>query len=428
MQPRTIDYTAALKQSPAFKNYQMGLVQAQQGKLDQAALLLESALEQDATNALIYNALATVYIRQSQLSKALVTCENGVIATPGSPDLLYTLGLVRYQMNRFEEAIQALEQSIALRPDNADAQMWLGNSYLLLAKVNTTTEGGDAAQLDKAIEHFRRATELQPDIAGYYSALAEGLFQRRELPEAREAMESAISLDPKITIQWMSLGRICDQLNDLDAAENAYTQALTIDPSLGKAHYGLGLVYFKREQDDKAVESFRNSLKYRKFDADTHEKLGQTLIRMGKQEEGDQEIQLAKDCRDRDARLGQVRQAVALDPSNAKLANSLGIELANQGDYEEAIQYFQQARNADPRFLDPLYQIAGTYYIKGKLVEAMQTFTEVDRESPGYRKTNFYLSELNAHLGRKSEADRRKKMYESQISAGTVRDDDAPGA
>ncbi len=58
----------------------------------------------------------------------------------------------------------------------------------------------------------------------------------------------------------------------------------------------------------------------------------------------------------------------------------------------------------------------------GQVVEAMQAFTEVDERQPGYRMTNFYLARLNEKIGRRTEADKRMRMYEQQKARGEIRD------
>jgi tetratricopeptide (TPR) repeat protein len=416
---REIDYNGRLKTSEALKPYQIGLAAASAGRKQEAENAFQRAIDADPTNALPYNALATFYVGQGDLQRALVACENGVNAAPGSPDLYYTLGVTRYQTGRFDDAAQALQKALAIRPEYPEAALWLGNTYLLQSKL-AGVEGGDPAKLADAIAQFRRAAELDPDVADYHSALAEGLYQRRDLAEARAEMQRAIELDPKNTKYPRSLGKICDQLDDLDAAAAAFTNATKLDPTDAESFYGLGLVYFKKQQDADAVAAFRDALKVNPYAADAHEKLGQTLVRMGQQDEGQHELQAAEDSRVRERKINDMRRASAADPGDAALANNLGIELARQGDYDDAMQAFQRALTADPRFVDAQYQIGGLYATRNKVVEAIQAFTTVDKMKPGYRWTNYYLGKLNEKINRKAEAAKRLKMFEAQKARGEV--------
>ena len=53
---------------------------------------------------------------------------------------------------------------------------------------------------------------------------------------------------------------------------------------------------------------------------------------------------------------------------------------------------------------------------------ALNAFTAVDKAQPGYRQTNFYLAKVNEKIGRKTEADKRMRMYEAQKARGEVAD------
>jgi Tfp pilus assembly protein PilF len=179
-----------------------------------------------------------------------------------------------------------------------------------------------------------------------------------------------------------------------------------------------GSGYFKRGgQDEQAVEAFRKAIAINEYHGDAHERLGQALVRMGRQEEGDAEAALAEASRRRTAEVEQLRQLAAQQPTNAEIANKLGIELARQGHYEEAFVFFQRALALDPRSVDARYQMAGVYLQKGNVLEAMRVFEEVDRLEPGYRETNHWLAVIYGKIGRTTEASRREQMFEAQKAA-----------
>ncbi len=420
---RPVDYASMLRQSPAYRAYQVGVAADAAGRQKEAEDAFQRALSQDPSNALLYNALATLYISQGEVQKALVTCENGVNRAPGSPDLYYTLGLARYQSGQLDGAAQVLVRSLAMKSDNADAHLWLGNIYLVQAKLSgLTPDGGDPALVGKAIDEFRRATAIGDDVAEYHSALAEGLFQRGDLAEARTEIERAVQLDATNAKYYRSLGKVCDRLNDLTAAADAFTKATQADKEDAESFYGLGTAFFKQQQDAQAVDAFRSALKINPFHGDAHEKLGQTLIRMGQQDEGQNELKLAEDSRTRAKTIVEMQRRSAGEPSNAELANNLGIELARQGDFDEAMQAFQRAIAANPAMIDARYQVAGLYAQRGNWIQALTAFMAVDKAKPGYRRTNYFLSKVNEKIGRKTEADKRMKMFEAQEKAGEVTD------
>jgi hypothetical protein len=66
--------------------------------------------------------------------------------------------------------------------------------------------------------------------------------------------------------------------------------------------------------------------------------------------------------------------------------------------------------------------MAGIYFNKGNVIEAMKAFEEVDRLEAGYRMTNHYLAQIYRKVGRSTEASRREMLLEQQRAAGTLKE------
>lgn len=417
-----VPYDKTIRSSPAWKSYSIAVAAANANRGPEAESAFQRATTEDPSNAMIYDGLATLYIGQGEVQKAAVVAETGINRAPGWPPLYYTLGLARYQSGRFDDAAQALDKALALNPDFGDARLWLGNTYLLQSKVGGADGNGDPSKLDDSVAQLRRATEIDDSVAEYHSALAEALYQRRDLAEARAEMERAVRIDPSDAKYQRSLGKVCDQLNDLDAAEAAYRTATKQDDKNADGFYGLGLALFKKQQDAEAADAFRAALKINPFLADAHEKLGQTLVRLGDQDESQAELKRAEDSRARAKTIDDMRRASAANPADADMANNLGIELARQGDFDEAMQAFHRALAANPRMIDAQYQIGGLYAERSKWPQAFTAFNAVDKAKPGYRRTNYYLAKVADKMGYKTEAAKRQKMFEEQQARGEITD------
>ncbi|MBV9124379.1 MAG: hypothetical protein JO112_13550, partial [Planctomycetes bacterium] len=86
----------------------------------------------------------------------------------------------------FGQALEAHEKLCRDYPGSA----WCHNSLAwLTARCRR--------QLDKGLEHARKAVELAPDNAGYRDTLAEVQFQRGEKDRAIESMKKCLELEPK---------------------------------------------------------------------------------------------------------------------------------------------------------------------------------------------------------------------------------------
>jgi TolB-like protein len=119
-------------------------------------------------------------------------------------------------------------------------------AYLLgkqfLAKETT-------ADVSKAMNHFRRAVELDPGFALAYVGLADGYIYQNEfsgrppkemLDKAMAAIETALRLDEKLGEAHSSLAAIRWFENDLAGAEAAFKRALELNSNYASAYYWYG--------------------------------------------------------------------------------------------------------------------------------------------------------------------------------------------
>ncbi len=122
------------------------------GKEYQAAVdAFDQAIELDPNDALALNNAAFVYAdRLGDPNKALGLAEHASELRPDDPLILDTLGWVRYHLQRFEEAEDALRRSVSLR-ESAE------NIYHLASVLFKQ------GRLDAAQTYVNRAIELRPD-------------------------------------------------------------------------------------------------------------------------------------------------------------------------------------------------------------------------------------------------------------------------
>ncbi|ADO74825.1 tetratricopeptide repeat protein [Stigmatella aurantiaca] len=87
-----------------------------------------------------------------------------------------------------------------------------------------------------------------------------------------------------------------------------------------------------------------------------------------------------------------------------------GRERGKEGQFQEALQLFQQAQAAAPDWLFPLYDTGYTYILMGDTAKALETFEQVDARAPqGFSESKKFLDSL-----------RREKA--GTVPPGTLRD------
>lgn len=194
------------------------------------------------------------YVLMGDYADAGRYLEEAVRIAPENLEARYHLGRVRYQENRFDDAIAAFRSVLERDPGNVRAQDNLG---LCLEAKNQMEDAVAAYQraieLDQkalsrsgqpyldlgallikisrpqeAIGFLRQAAEIEPKSGPVQYQLGKAYFDLRRYPEAQQAAEDAARLDPKDSATHYLLGRIYQRLNkqDLSAKEFKLTEEL----------------------------------------------------------------------------------------------------------------------------------------------------------------------------------------------------------
>jgi tetratricopeptide (TPR) repeat protein len=152
---------------------------------------------------------------------------------------LYSLYLERQKQPR--QALAAMQKAAALEPQNPGWQMALGGAF----------EQTD--DLVSALEYYQNATELSPNNATFWRALAE-FSLRNNLDLAGTGLPAARKLVELANKDWQAddiAGQILLDTNDPVGAEALLKKAVQLDPSQAAPYLHLGLLYM--ETGDRAA-------------------------------------------------------------------------------------------------------------------------------------------------------------------------------
>jgi tetratricopeptide (TPR) repeat protein len=139
-----------------------------------------------------FHLLGKAYLRKSLYKEALESLRSANILYGGNIDMLVDLGICLKQMKEPRLAINALKGAIKIDKRNAPAHYELGVLYLDLQ---------DAA---KAVRELKQAIKYSAKEPGYYSKLAEALYNKGKrfndkvsLARAKEALAKAVALEAR---------------------------------------------------------------------------------------------------------------------------------------------------------------------------------------------------------------------------------------
>lgn len=247
-------------------------------------------------------------------------------------------------------------------------------------------------ELERAIELFERAMELDPEYALAHSGLAFAHSQTNDLivppveanPRARRAALRALELDPALTEARTVLATVLWQYDwNLPAAEEQFRRALAIRPDDPWIHTWFSFALAAGGRLDEALAEVERA---RALDpADLEARLNLGLIRLWRREFPAAEAAL--------------RELVEREPSFWLGHLLLGRALEGQGRLREAIAEYRRARELDRVSPEPWMDLGRALARAGERAEAEEILVGLVNPPPGSYVAPFQVAMVHLGLG-----------------------------
>ena len=181
--------------------------------------------------------------RDQEAEKALVEV---LAVKPDHDEAEYALARIRYQQNRFPEAIQHFKNLIERDPANYRAH---DNIALCYAAVQ---------QDSLALKHFLKALDLvhtaHPEYDTVYANAANYFFDHGEFKKAFQLGAEAAKRNPQYARNFFITGKALVRLDKPDLSVRWFKQAAELDPTYKEPHYWLATVYRKLGDADASKQ------------------------------------------------------------------------------------------------------------------------------------------------------------------------------
>src|SRR6185436_14515610 len=223
-------------------------------QVDSGIQILEE-LGAKSNSASVQAALGRAYLYKFQLTHdpkwavpATAACERAVNADPQNPEVHVTLGALRWQTGKLDEAIAEYKLALAQEPNNADAILGLAETYRTSGKI---------ADAEVA---YRKSLELRPNYWGGYSKLGALYALHSRYVDAAEMFEKVVQLTPDNAQGYNNLGAVYEQMGRYDDAIKVFLQSIRRRPT-DQAYSNLGTCYYFLGRYSDAAKAFEDATK-----------------------------------------------------------------------------------------------------------------------------------------------------------------------
>jgi tetratricopeptide (TPR) repeat protein len=223
----------AFANSAAAINERRGWAFLQSGDTKTAEHEFNAALKNDPRFYPAEVSLGYLELARKDTKAAIARFDKVLTKESGEVSALFGRGQALLAANEDPEALVAFEQVLAVDPSHAEARRRVDvlKFRVLEQQIAHARDAAKAGRLDEAEQAYTSAIAGQPDSPFLYRELAAIERQRDESDRALEHLRKAAELDPTDVRSRVQIGEILEHQNDLEGAERAYTEAARLEPN-----------------------------------------------------------------------------------------------------------------------------------------------------------------------------------------------------
>ena len=288
------------------------------------------------------------------------------------------------------------QTSEATSPATAEQFVAAGNKFAL------------AKQYDQAVEAYRQALKLKPDLAAAHHGLGSVYVNLGRNAEAIEHLRAAARLDPENPIAHLNLGISLANLRRGEEALSELNEAKRLSPQDARVYNEIGnALHNVFGRFEEALAAYKEARRLNPNAPAVHHNIGLMLTRLGRGAEA----------------ITPFEEALRLKPDYQNARYLLSNAYVRAGRYEEAVDSWTKFLQLRPRGRDALQNRAWTLMYLGGHGEAAAADARQFLEVAGWRDEASPFMILIAHLGYRQAglaAEAQKALQDAEKNCDTV--------
>jgi eukaryotic-like serine/threonine-protein kinase len=251
--------------------------------------------------------------------------------------------------------------------------------------------------LNKGIEYFHQAIEVDPNYALAYEGLSYAYYNSNDffltpqesMPKARAAAAKALQRDDTLAEAHADMGMILFWYDyDWNAADRELRRAIELKPNSADAHADYGWELTLAGRVNEGVAESKRAVELDPLSVEVNETAGQNLYF----------------AHQYDQAIEQLSKTLEMDPNYWVARMFLGAAYEAKGDLARAVAECKKARDAEPSIPWPLAELGHAYALAGRRGDAENVLRELERWSKRSYVPAYNFAEVYIGLGDKDQA------------------------
>jgi tetratricopeptide (TPR) repeat protein len=270
-------------------------------------------------------------------------------------------------------------------------------AYELYLKGRYNWNKMEGAALQRAVDYYTQALEVDPNYALAYAGLSDayvllvnhaGASLKETIPLATAAAKKAIELDPELADGYTSLGLVKTFYDwDWEGAEALLRRAIELNPGSSHARHILAIRLCFGGQIDEAAEHFRAAHELDPLSPSINEHLAWPYYY----------------SRDYDPAIIQFEKTIEMEPGFKNVHFRLGLAYIQKGMYEKAIAKIQDAQKISFD-RDAVAWLGYAYGLMGREREARTVLADLQKMAADQYVPSYGFAIVHLGLGETDEA------------------------
>lgn len=224
--------------------------------------------------------LARIYEQEGDMNATASVMRSLVDTDPDNVDILFMAQRVYTEL-----ADDTLNKLAIVAPGSARMQQVIAERLV--------NEG----DLKGAIEHYRKALQLDPRLPGMHFELGEALLESAPSDasaqaDAEKEFEVAVKMDGDSARIECQYGAIALYRSDVDQALDRYKKAFALNPNDPGAQLGVGKVLMMKDNTEEAAKYLRMAVESDPLNTEAHYRLALAYRKLGLTREAEKEMRL----------------------------------------------------------------------------------------------------------------------------------------